>query len=518
METGQFVGRYRIIREIARSNDVVYEALDPVIGRRVAVKVLILPPNLSGEARRERIERFHREAKAAGKLSHPNIVTIHEVGESQGQHFIAMEYLEGHTLRDILQLQGPLPVDRAKDIALQILDALDYAHSQNVVHRDIKPDNIHILPDGRVKITDFGIARIMTDPAITTDGRVFGTPSYMSPEQVAGRPVDERSDLFSLGVVLYEMVTGRKPFVGDSIVTITYQITAVDPPVPEGIPSDLAAVIMKALAKDVSARYQSAREMANDIRSRGSTALTAPASPATFVPQPPSTVEPTMAPQRSASARSGLGTFAMSVVLGTAIGFLLLLTAWVVRAAYVSYVQSVSQREAFEALRLAKANYDAGRYEEAARAYAEIAARWRDTIIGPTARKNAAVALFQMAVQAANTNPRRALEVLHQAEQFDPVNPSIQLLMGDLNYRIGNQVAAIRHWERTTQLDPSSVEAARARHNLAVLYYELGLARIRQGDVDGARQMWARAALADPGSDVSSMAELQLHRLGSTAP
>ena len=521
MEISQSIGRYRIIREIARSNDVVYEAEDPVIKRRVAVKELLLPPNLTGEARRERIERFYREAKAAGRLSHPSIVTIHEVGESNGRYFIAMEYLEGHTLRDLIQLQGPLPPDRAADIATQILDALDYAHSQGVVHRDIKPDNIHILPDGRVKITDFGIARIMTDPAITTDGRIFGTPSYMSPEQIAGRPVDERSDLFSLGVVLYEMLTGRKPFVGDSIVTITYQITTVDPPAPEGISGDLVRVIMKALAKDVSARYQSAKEMAADIRRAAQRSDTEPTPPAQPISTPTTSAEPTPAPQDQRvphRVSPAWRTFLTSLAVGAAVGFLLLLLAVVVRSAYISYVQAVSQKDALEAAQLAKASFEAGRYDEAARIYAEIAERWKGTQIGQTARRNAAVSLAQLAVQFADTNPLRALDLLRRAEQFDPVNPTVQFLLGEVNRRTGNLAAAVRYWERVTQLDPSSVEAAQARHNLAVLYYDLGVARLRQGDVDGAKQMWMKAASADPGSEVSDMAELQLRRMTGPLP
>lgn len=521
MEPDRFIGRYRIVREIARSNDVVYEAEDPVIKRRVAVKELLLPPSLTGEARRERIERFYREAKAAGRLSHPNIVTIHEVGESGGRYFIAMEYLEGHTLRELIQLQGPLPVDRVADIAVQILDALDYAHSQGVVHRDIKPDNIHILPDGRVKITDFGIARIMTDPAITTDGRVFGTPSYMSPEQIAGRPVDERSDLFSLGVVLYEMLTGRKPFIGDSIVTITYQITTVDPPVPESIPDGFAGIIMKALAKDASARYQSAKEMAADVRrAAGQPDVASPTLPAP-VPATTTALEPTVAPHDQHAVRRippGWSTFLASLVAGAAIGFALLLLAFVVRSAYINYAQTLAEREALETARLAKASFDAGRYDDAARMYAEIAERWKETQIGEAARRNAAVSLVHLAARIAGTNPLRAAAVLHQAERFDPVSPTVQLLLGDINQRLGNLAAAVRHWERTTQLDPSSEEAAQARHKLAVLYYELGLARIRQGDVDGAKQMWMKAALADPGSEVSDMAELQLRRLSGPLP
>ncbi|MDH7603021.1 MAG: protein kinase [Armatimonadota bacterium] len=260
------LGKYQIIREIARSNDIVYEAIDPSINRRVALKELWLDPSLTGAQRRERIERFWREGKAAGRLSHPNIVTIYEVGRDGDRHFIAMEYLEGQTLRDVLQAGGPLPIETIKNYVLQLCSALSYAHSNGVIHRDIKPENVQILPGGHIKLTDFGIARIMGEPVITQDGQVFGTPSYMSPEQVAGKPIDARSDIFSLGVLMYEMVTGKKPFAGDSLVTITYNIMNMEPPPPAGAPPYLAAIIRKAMAKDPNKRYQSADELAEDLR------------------------------------------------------------------------------------------------------------------------------------------------------------------------------------------------------------------------------------------------------------
>ena len=295
------LGKYRIIREIARSNDIVYEAIDPTMARRVAVKELQLPPHLAGAQKRERIERFYREAKAAGTLSHRNIVTIHDVGQENDRHFLVMEYLEGQSLRDILQMQGALPLKETVEITLQLCDALAYAHSRGVVHRDIKPDNVHILPGGIIKLTDFGIARITAEPSITTQGQVFGTPSYMSPEQVASHTVDHRTDLFSLGITLYEMLTGRKPFVGDSVITITYNIMNNQPAMPVGIPQALQQILQRALAKDPNLRYQNAAAMAADLRAE-KFALTSPtppaqaahvgrAAPLTFAPGPPQTME-----------------------------------------------------------------------------------------------------------------------------------------------------------------------------------------------------------------------------------
>ena len=292
------LGKYRIVREIARSNDIVYEAIDPTMARRVAVKELQLPPHLAGAQKRERIERFYREAKAAGTLSHPGIVTIHDVGQENDRHFLVMEYLEGQSLRDILQMQGALPLKETIEIALQLCDALAYAHSRGVVHRDIKPDNVHILPGGIVKLTDFGIARITAEPSITSQGQVFGTPSYMSPEQVASHTVDHRTDLFSLGITLYEMLAGRKPFTGDSVITITYNIMNMQPAMPSGVPGPLQQILQRALSKDPSLRYQNAAMMAADLRAeKFSLSAQAPSAPSaaspslSFLPGPSLTLD-----------------------------------------------------------------------------------------------------------------------------------------------------------------------------------------------------------------------------------
>lgn len=259
------LGKYQIIREIARSNDIVYEAYDPAMNRRVAVKELAVPAGATPQQREDRIRRFQREVKAAGSLSHPNIVTIFEVGEDAGRHFMAMEYLEGHTLRNELDSRGLVPPDRAAEIAAEVLAALDFAHRHGVVHRDVKPENIQLLDDGRVKLTDFGIARLTFEPNLTMDGQVFGTPSYMSPEQVVGKEIDARSDLFSVGVVLYEMVSGRKPFAGDSVVAITYAIMNSQP---DSLPDlRLWEIVRRAIEKTPSMRFPDARTMIEAIKS-----------------------------------------------------------------------------------------------------------------------------------------------------------------------------------------------------------------------------------------------------------
>lgn len=248
---------------------VVYLARDPNIERLVAVKVL----------RQDRIgnetfvRRFVKEAKVIGRLSHPNTVTVHDIGEEHGEVFIAMEYIEGISLSDIIK-EKRLDVKDVVDFGIQIAETLEYAHHKGVVHRDIKPSNILVQPDGQIKITDFGIARIDDSNASiqTQAGETMGTPSYMSPEQVLGQTVDGRSDLFSLGVVLYELSTGKRPFGGEgkTLATVFNDIIQITPPDPKivcgQVPHKLSALIMKALQKVPSKRFQSGRELADALK------------------------------------------------------------------------------------------------------------------------------------------------------------------------------------------------------------------------------------------------------------
>jgi eukaryotic-like serine/threonine-protein kinase len=259
------LGQYQIIREIARSNDIVYEAYDPLMNRRVAVKELAVPAGSTPQQRDERISRFKREAQAAGTLNHPHIMTVFSFSEDAGRTFMAMEYLDGSTLRNEIDTKGFIPPDRAIEIAMQVLDGLSHAHSKGVIHRDIKPDNIQMLSTGQIKITDFGIARLTFQPNLTMDGQVFGTPSYMSPEQVVGKEIDARSDLFSVGVVLYEMINGQKPFAGDSVVSITYGIMNTEPAKPQQCPQYLWEIIRKALDKSPMMRFGSAKEFSDAL-------------------------------------------------------------------------------------------------------------------------------------------------------------------------------------------------------------------------------------------------------------
>lgn len=263
------LGRYEIIGEIGQgAMGVVYKATDPLIDRIVAIKTITL--SLALDEREEYEARFYQEAKAAGRLSHPNIVTIYDVGRSGDVAYIAMEFLQGRELRDILNDKQLLPVDQVIDIVAQVAMGLAYAHEHGIVHRDIKPSNIMVSRDGHAKITDFGIARMASAGVRTQTGMVLGSPKYMSPEQVMGKQTDQRSDIFSLGVMLYEMLTGQPPFMGENVNAIMYQTLNAIPQQPSSlntaVPDMLNFIVAKALAKDLEHRYQSAKDLANDLR------------------------------------------------------------------------------------------------------------------------------------------------------------------------------------------------------------------------------------------------------------
>jgi serine/threonine-protein kinase len=246
---------------------VVYRAKDPALDRVVALKTIILSDDADG--RKEYEKRFALEARAAGKLNHPNIVTTFDFGEEGDLAFLAMELLEGTDLRARLK-KGPLPVAEAVDIAAQVADGLAFAHERGIVHRDIKPGNIMLLERGGAKIMDFGIARMRSDDFKTSTGMVVGTPRFMSPEQITGQSVDQRSDLFSLGAVLYEMLTGEMLFAGEDSAQIAHNVTTLEPEPPSRcnpqVSSLLDFVVARALKKDAAVRYQDAYELAADLR------------------------------------------------------------------------------------------------------------------------------------------------------------------------------------------------------------------------------------------------------------
>lgn len=271
MISPKIFGNYEIIRELGRGGmGIVYLAKDVRIDRLVALKELILDPNLSEKDKEETVVRFKREAQAAGRLSHPNIVTLYDVGEDHRTYYIAMEYLEGTSLKDILAEKGKLPLNEAIRVVRQLAIAMDYAHQQSIVHRDLKPDNVIILRDGTIKLTDFGIARVGTAPSVTQTGSMLGTLAYISPEQLHdSKSVDGRADIFSLGALFYELLTGKLPFEGDSIGSTILKIMSETPLPPSFynplVPKSIDVIVEKALKKKPSERYQHAIAMAEDL-------------------------------------------------------------------------------------------------------------------------------------------------------------------------------------------------------------------------------------------------------------
>jgi serine/threonine-protein kinase len=263
-----FAGRYEIERELARGGMAdVYLATDRQLRRKVAVKVLF--PEYARDP--SFVERFRREAQNAASLSHPNIAAVYEWGQERGTSYMVMEYVEGRSLRDIIRSEGQIPAIAAARIAAELADALSFAHRRGVIHRDVKPGNVLVTGTGQVKLTDFGIAANQFDAneGLTQPGAVMGTATYFSPEQAQGHPVDGRSDVYALGVVLYEMLTGVPPFSGESAVAVAMKHVREDPPpiatrAPD-VPAPMQAIVNAALTKDIEVRYQSAEEMRVDL-------------------------------------------------------------------------------------------------------------------------------------------------------------------------------------------------------------------------------------------------------------
>jgi serine/threonine protein kinase len=271
------LGRYEVVRELGKgAMGIVYLAKDPLIGRLVALKTIRPAAHVDDDETKEFQQRFLREAQAAGILNHPNIVTVHDIGQddTSGVMFIAMEYVEGQNMKEVLSQGRPLTFEQIGEIVAQVGEALDFAHSKGIVHRDVKPANVILLEGMRAKITDFGIAKIASSVSnLTSTGQFLGTPNYMAPEQIKGAPVDGRTDIFSLGICLYECLTRRKPFGGDSLTAISYKIVHEPfPPLLEinpQIPDMYEDVVGRCLQKDPAKRYQRARDLALALRAVG---------------------------------------------------------------------------------------------------------------------------------------------------------------------------------------------------------------------------------------------------------
>ncbi len=262
------LGRYQIESELGRgAMGVVYKALDPVLDRTVALKIIVLDDD--AQERAEYHSRFYQEAKAAARLNHPSLITIYDFGEEGSLAYMAMELLKGTELSERMA-KGAMPVQEALAIAEQVAEGLAYAHDNEVIHRDIKPGNIVLLPRRRVKVMDFGIARLKSSELKTQLGTRLGTPKYMSPEQSTGSTIDHRTDIFSLGIVLYEMLTGAKLFTGQSLAEVLNNVATFDPPPPSRIRPEVSQlldlVVKRAIAKKKEDRYASAWEMVNDLQ------------------------------------------------------------------------------------------------------------------------------------------------------------------------------------------------------------------------------------------------------------
>lgn len=259
-------GRYQVLSELGRGGmGIVFQAYDKQLKEQVAIK--LLSPLLSTD--QEALERLTREVSLARRVTHPNVIRIHDLSEVNGLHYVSMEYFGGTNLKEHLKRSGPLSLLSAYQILSQVCDGLEAAHSQGVIHRDLKAQNIMIGASGQIKIIDFGLARSMRLEGMTATGLIMGTPEYMAPEQVAGKHVDERTDIYALGVMLFEMLTGRLPFTGDSAIAVGFQQMKDPPPAPRSInpqiPESVERIILKALEKNPIQRYRTASEIRNEF-------------------------------------------------------------------------------------------------------------------------------------------------------------------------------------------------------------------------------------------------------------
>jgi len=258
--------RFQILKELGRGGmGIVFQAYDKQLKEQVAIK--ILSPMLSNDS--DALERLKREVSAARRITHPNVIRIHDISETSGLHFVSMEFFQGTSLKEHVKKSGALSVMQAYNIASQICEGLDAAHRQGIIHRDLKSQNIIINPVNQIKIIDFGLAHTAHLEGLTATGLIMGTPEYMAPEQVAGKKVDERADLYSFGIILYELFTGKVPFTGDSAIAVGFKQMKEDPPSPRQInpqlPAAVESVILKALQKDPLMRYHSVTEMKSDL-------------------------------------------------------------------------------------------------------------------------------------------------------------------------------------------------------------------------------------------------------------
>ena len=285
-EAETYAGPYRLAREIGRgAMGVVHEAWGPA-GERAAVKLLVPPPGQTPEERAALERRFTREARALASVDHPHVVRIFDAGVSEGRLYLVMEFLDGENLRERLARLGPIPAAECVALISQLLLALEAVHHAGILHRDVKPENLVLLPDGTVKLADFGVAWVAGEATLTRTGGVLGSPAYMSPEQILGQPVDRRSDLFSAAVSLYQLLTGELPFPGGSLVEMAHNVAYAEPrPLPPGVPHALARAVERGLQKSPAARFATAAEFRQALQPARHPASGFPRAPAATSPR-----------------------------------------------------------------------------------------------------------------------------------------------------------------------------------------------------------------------------------------
>lgn len=531
----QKLGRYIIKREIARSNDIVWEAIDPQMGRRVALKELLMPPNSTHEQHEERLRRFRREAQAAGRAMHPNIVTVFEIGEDHGRFFIAMEYLEGDTLRQMLNQDGPLSVDRALHITGQVMAALAHAHRLSVIHRDIKPENIHILPEDMVKITDFGIARISFEPNITMNGQVFGTPNYMAPEQIAGGPIDARTDIFATGIVLLEMLTGQKPFAGDNLQETSYNICHREPVYPASIHGPLLALIQRCLAKQPDDRFSSADQVITAIGLIHAQPQSMPLQYNSPVDQPAPTVKAVHPGYTPAPAPSGLTNYNLQqttmahppsnrLITGLKVTLLTCLIlgfvaigVWMAFKGFQTFELGERQKHLNNIIAMAMQSHVAQDYNTAIEQFSLVA---KDVDATPAqrsqARRNAAVSALTAGHQALKAGDLlKAYNYYDRAHRADPDYEDATRYLNNTETRLRENNQPVPEKVDVTEPNEPNLAPPANPNDLtaATEYYQNGLKAYNEGQLEVALQQFNAAIRSAPSSQVAKDASVMITRI-----